>query len=187
MARHLVSAVREPSTLSIDVSELLRRPGASLKFEVDCVLEGLSMPLSRVEEGSSLDVRLRLEALVDGIHASGTVRGVVERHCRRCLATLNGDVEVPFDELYLASSEETADDDEIREIVDGFLDLEPALRDVVLVNLPLNPLCRTDCKGLCPECGADRNEGDCGHRVERVDIRWEPLSGLKERLEHTEE
>lgn len=158
-----------------------------MKFELRCVLEGLSMPLSHVDEDAGLDVRLLLEALVEGIHASGTVRGVVERRCRRCLSVLSADLEVPFDELYLTPSEETADDDEVREIVEGALDLEPALRETVLLDLPLNPLCRPDCKGLCPECGADRNEEDCGHLVDRVDFRWEPLAGLKERLEHTEE
>jgi uncharacterized protein len=61
--------------------------------------------------------------------------------------------------------------------------LEPVVRDAVILAMPLNPLHAPDCKGLCPVCGGDLNEVDCGHRVERSDLRWEPLAELKKKLE----
>jgi uncharacterized protein len=57
------------------------------------------------------------------------------------------------------------------------------VREAVLLDLPLAPLCRPDCAGLCPECGADLNAGDCGHRPNATDPRWTALDDLRERLD----
>ena len=71
------------------------------------------------------------------------------------------------------------------QIVDDHIQLEPVVRDAVLLAMPVNPVCKPDCKGLCPECGADRNVTDCGHAGGRVDLRWEPLKQL--RVDRTKE
>jgi uncharacterized protein len=59
------------------------------------------------------------------------------------------------------------------------IDLGPALREQVLLALPPSPLCTEECKGLCPTCGADLNERDCGHRPESTDPRWQALKDIQ--------
>lgn len=181
MAQGALNAVRSSSALSVDVSELLRRPGASERFVSDPVLDGLAVTLAHTLEGSALHLDVRLEALVDGIHVSGPVEGEVEVECRRCLKQLARRVRVEVEELFVYPGE--LSDPDAYEIVDEHVDLEPVVRDAVLLSLPLNPLCREDCKGLCTTCGADLNETDCGHSQEPVDIRWSGLEQLKRTLE----
>ena len=181
MVQGALIAVRNVPLLSVDVSELLRRPGASERLETDQVLDGIEVPLARVREGSPLHLDLRLEALVDGIHASGTVDGDVTIECRRCLKLFARPLRVELDDVFLYPGEGT-DDDGYR--VEGEeVDLEPVVRDAVMLALPLNPLCTEGCKGLCATCGADLNERDCGHSQEPVDIRWTGLEQLRRTLE----
>lgn len=181
MAQGTVIAVRNLPSLSVDVSELLRRPGASETVRTDHALPGIRVELAHVPEGTPLRIDLVLEALVDGIHASGAIRGVAEIECRRCLK----DVEVPLDvalsEIFMYPGEGGKDD--VYTVVGEAIDLEPAVRDAVMLALPLNPLCRDDCKGLCSTCGVDLNESDCGHSQDPVDIRWAGLEQLKRTLE----
>lgn len=94
----------------------------------------------------------------------GTMRGVLRAECRRCLTDVSEDVD---EELYLifakAGTEDTADDPDVYELDDRAveLDLRPALREQWLLLAPPYSLCKDDCKGLCPACGADRNVTSC--------------------------
>jgi uncharacterized protein len=101
----------------------------------------------------------------------------VEQECRRCLDPVVTEVVVKLDLRFdpeIEPSDETeglyAADPEADE-----LELLPALREELLLALPDFPVCREDCRGLCPTCGANRNDGDCGCRVESTDPRWEVL------------
>lgn len=180
MAEGVRIAVRDSLQLSVDVSELLRHPGATKPVEGRRTVAGIALPLARVPDDTELQLDLRLEALVDGIHATGVVRAAVELECRRCLTTFMHDSEVPMDALYLSGGE---GDDDTYPIADEMLDLEPAIRDAVMLSLPLNPLCKAGCKGLCAVCGADRNATDCGHAERQSDIRWTALEDLRRKME----
>jgi uncharacterized protein len=181
MAQGALIAVRNLQSLSVDVSELLRRPGASESVQSDQVLGGIEVPLARVRGDSPMHLDLLLEALVDGIHLSGTVAGSAAIECRRCLKDFEVPLEVGMDELFVYPGE--AESDDLYQVEDEHIDLEPAVRDSVMLALPLNPLCRDDCKGLCSTCGADLNETDCGHSQDPVDIRWTGLEHLRRTLE----
>ena len=87
--------------------------------------------------------------------------------CRRCLAPASGPLEVPVRELYT----EDGDGEETYPLVGDEMDLEPLVRDAVLLELPLAPLCRPDCLGLCPFCGVNRNEEACSCEAP-TDPRW---------------
>lgn len=182
MMKGVLTALRDSPLLSVDVSELLRRPGATKHVSLTGDLEGLGGEMARVREGSSLQLDLRLDALVDGVHVGGELSGQLSEQCSRCLRAIDAEVRVSVSELYVYQGEET-DDGDAYAIEDELIDLEPLVRDAVILALPLNPLCRPDCRGLCPRCGADRNENDCGHDVARVDIRWDALSRLRESME----
>jgi DUF177 domain-containing protein len=173
-----LNALREASKLSVEISELLRLPGTSRRFEFTEEVGGLGLDMSRVR--AAMDFSLELSALVEGILVSGHVRGLYTLECIRCLT----EVERPFDvELaeVMAYEGQPGAEDEYQISGDTAL-LEPVVRDAVILAIPLNPLCRPDCKGLCTVCGADLNTVDCGHGQTKTDLRWEPLSSLKEAL-----
>jgi uncharacterized protein len=181
MTQGALIAVRKLPSLSVDVSELLRRPGASESVQIDRVLSGVEVPLARVRDDSVLHVDVRLESLVDGIHVSGTVRGAAGVECRRCLKDLDVPLDVDLDEVFLYPGD--AGDGDAYAVTGKEIDLEPAVRDAVMLALPLNPLCTETCRGLCSTCGADLNETDCGHSQDPVDIRWTGLEQLRRTLE----
>jgi uncharacterized protein len=181
MAQGALIAVRNLPLLSVDVSELLRRPGASERLQTDQALDGIEVPLARVRDGSSLHLDLRLDALVDGIHVSGPVTGEVTIECRRCLKEFVRPLQVELDDSFVYPGEGA--EDEAYRVEGEEIDLEPVIRDAVMLALPLNPLCTDGCRGLCTTCGADLNETDCGHSQEPVDIRWTGLEQLRRSLE----
>jgi uncharacterized protein len=133
-----------------------------------------------VPPGSDLELDLRLEAVMEGVLVSGTARGRLAGECVRCL----GEVELPLDvdlqELYAYPDRagEVEEDDDVREIEDELIDLEPALRDAVVLALPFSPMCRDDCPGLCSECGARLADDPGHHHGEAVDARWAALQEL---------
>lgn len=174
--------VPRTSPLHVDVSELLRHPGSTRDLRFHGSIDGLSVPMSHVESERGLDFDLRLEALVDGIGVSGTVAGEVQMQCSRCLIAITKPMSVEIDELFLAQGEVT-EGEQAYEIQREMIDLEPAVRDAVILALPLNPLCGPDCLGLCATCGADRNETECGHEHEVKEGRWSALEQLRRTME----
>jgi len=143
--------------------------------------ESLGLELIWVPEGATLDLDLRMESVSEGVLVSGTVTGPVEGECGRCLRLIGDTVAVPIQELYAyehSTTDETTDDDEVGRVHGDLIDLEPALRDAVVLALPVNPLCRDDCPGLCPDCGRPRDELAADHTHDRADPRWAALSNL---------
>jgi uncharacterized protein len=167
---------RQP--LVIDTRELGRRPGSqrTLDFEAPAPSD-LGVGMIGVPPGSRLDLRLRLESVMEGVLVSGTVTGPLVGECARCLDPVASSVEVDLQELYAYPESDTTEDEAGR-LAGDYLDLEPVLRDAVVLALPLMPLCRDDCGGLCAVCGARRDDVDCGHEVAPVDPRWAALTDL---------
>jgi uncharacterized protein len=113
-----------------------------------------------------------------GIMAKGTVRAPWHGVCRRCAAEVDGEVVATVKERFVEEADLDPDDDAYP-IENDALDLSPMVRDAVLLELPAAPLCRPDCKGLCPWCGTDLNERPCGCVAPR-DPRWANLDVLRE-------
>lgn len=133
-----------------------------------------------VQEGSPVELDLRLEAVHEGILVSGTADVGVVGECGRCLAPISYSESVDVQELFYYDDNELSEDGEQEEqyrVEHDSIDLEPVLRDAVITSLPFQPVCRQDCRGLCSECGV-RLEDDPGHRHEVLDPRWAVLSGL---------
>lgn len=138
-----------------------------------------------VPAGTDLGLELRLEAVMEGVLVTATVTGRLAGECVRCLDPLERELETTFQELYAyGPSEDTGrgrhaedDDDELLLLDGDYLDLEQPLRDAVVLALPLAPVCRDDCPGLCPECGA-RLADDPAHTHAATDPRWAKLAGL---------
>lgn len=163
--------------LVVDTHELGRRPGTERTYDlaIDAPAD-LGSEVYGVPEGSAIDIELRLEAVMDGVLATGTASGQVTGECVRCLKVINDNFDVDFQELYLYGD---PGEDELA-LEDDLLDLEPVLRDAVVLALPHNPVCDPDCPGLCPECGV-RLADDPDHTHEAaIDPRWSALKDLKE-------
>jgi uncharacterized protein len=170
------------SPLVLDTRELPRRPGAMrpVRRTVPAPAD-LGVELIGVPAGADLDLDLRLESVSEGVLVSGTVVAPITGECGRCLRPITDSVRVPIQELYAyehSTTEETTDEDEVGRLHGDLIDLEPALRDAVVLALPTNPVCRPECPGLCPECGVPFDDLPADHNHEQVDPRWAALSQL---------
>ena len=110
---------------------------------------------------------------------TATVRATIAGECARCLDPVEHELDVEVQELFVYDPQELRDagDDDTPALVGDLLDVEPAVRDAVVLALPVAPLCREDCPGLCVECGA-RLADDPGHQHESADPRWSALQAL---------
>jgi uncharacterized protein len=168
------------SPLVVDTRELGRRPGTMRKVHRTITAPaGLGTDVIRVPEGSDLELDLRLEAVMEGILVSGSIRGRAEGECVRCLDPVEDEIEADVQELFVypGRTPEGEDEDELRELVDEMIDLEPVLYDTLVPALPFQPVCRDDCPGLCSECGARLADAP-GHTHESADPRWDALQEL---------
>ncbi|MEV5175224.1 DUF177 domain-containing protein [Streptomyces flaveolus] len=182
--------------LVIDTHELGRRPGAlqRLTREVDAPKDLGIQGVVGVPEGAPMELELRLESVMEGVLVTGTARATAEGECVRCLEPVELELEADFQEMFsypdaddrgrvIAEPGDDAEDDEDRLFVeDGLIDLEPVLRDAVVLALPMQPVCQEDCPGLCSECGA-RLADDPDHHHDAADIRWAALQGFADSLE----
>jgi uncharacterized protein len=193
MPRNTARARPDPSApWVIDTLDLGRRAGALRLYHRNVQLSaGLGIDVIGVPAGDHIILDVRLESVVEGVLVSGTASATVTGQCARCLDLVNDRLEVQLTELFAypdTATDGTTDPDEVSRVVDGLVDLEPVVRDAVLLALPQAPLCREDCLGLCPECGGKRAELGTDHRHETMDPRRAALTAkLKQRLRGTEE
>ena len=172
----------------LDTRELGRRPGSQrLVSRSVSAPADLGIEVLRVPEGSPVELDLRLEAVMEGVLVTGTATVALVGECARCLEAIDDDVTVDLQELFVyddqrASARDHGDDeleDETGRLEDDLLDLEPLLRDAVVLALPFQPLCEDDCPGLCVECGA-RLKDDPDHTHDTpVDPRWAALQQIQ--------
>jgi uncharacterized protein len=140
-------------------------------------LEGIYVPPSAAVE---LDVRL--ESVTEGVYVSGTARAPLAGECVRCLDPLTDEIAVELGELFAypdSVTDETTDEDELPRVVEETVDTQQTVRDAIVLALPLAPLCRPDCPGLCADCGEKWADLPPGHGHETLDPRW---AALRERL-----
>jgi uncharacterized protein len=167
------------SVLRIGVMELRRRPGTQREVELATPMTGLAITSAHVPADAEVVVDGILEAIEGGITIIGTVKAPWTGECRRCLDPVEGTLEVTLSEVFEARPTEgetyPIDGDEV--------DLEPVVRDAVLLHLPLAPLCRPDCPGPAPDLfptGSEEPDDDDGGSAEPApDPRWAGLEQLK--------
>ncbi|HVL81568.1 MAG TPA: DUF177 domain-containing protein [Actinomycetota bacterium] len=163
--------------LVVTVSELLSNPGSRRRLTFDQPVGGLKQELVRVEPDDPLHFDLLFEA-VDGesVHVRGEISGRLVVTCRRCLNEASAPFKAEVSEVYRPTHDVW---EEGYVVTDGKqVDLGVLTHEGVLLEMPINPTCREDCAGLCPSCGKDLNEGDCGCAPDEGDDRWGPLRDL---------
>lgn len=159
----------------VNAAELIRRPGNRKMLNLAGPITSLIVAEVRIPEDEDVELDVTIDSMADGLTVEGRLKSRWVAECRRCLAEAGKPIVLPVRELF--QSEPIAEDAYTFE--GAQLDLEPMIRDLLLLELPLAPLCRDDCAGLCPVCGVNRNDTDCGHDGKPTDARWSALEGLK--------
>jgi len=141
----------------------------------------LRVGLVGVPDGAELELTVRLDAVAEGVLVTATARAPVTGECARCLEPLAQQVEVRFQELFEYSPGVGSDAADGYSLDGDLLDIEPALRDALVLALPLAPLCRDDCPGLCVDCGVQLAKAGPEHsHGPAIDPRWAGLQKLQQ-------
>lgn len=163
----------------VDTHELGRQPGHERDINLEeKAPEELSLEMIGVPQGSPVRIEGRIESVMEGVLATGEIDVDIHGSCVRCLEAIDYPLAVDFSELFVYD-DRPVEDDESR-LVGDLLDLELVVRDAVLLDLPTNPLCKPDCRGLCTECGANLNEDPEHAHDAPIDPRWAGLQSLKD-------
>src|SRR5277367_5948043 len=185
MARkHHHTAHPDPgSPLVVNIARLGRRPGSMFPLH-DTVPSPsrIGLELIGIAPGAPLDLDLRVESVSEGVLVSGTLSAPTTGECSRCLTPFDGRVEVGLTELFAypdSITEATTEEDEVGRVVDNIVDLEQPIVDAVGLELPFSPVCRADCPGLCPRCGAALAIAEPGHHHDEIDPRWAKLAAMR--------
>jgi uncharacterized protein len=169
----------------VDVRSLIGKPGAYERLDLtEPAGPGVSTAVVAVAEDEPITARVMLESVREGILVTGDAVTTGDAVCSRCLDPVRVPVAADLQELYAWTAAEAEVDDlgELGPHLDGeTLDLRPAIRDGLILEMPLAPLCDLDCPGLCAECGAKLAD-DPDHHHDTTDPRWEALSALKDDL-----
>ncbi len=181
--------------------DLPRRAGEMREYELTISDHGsMGIPFFGIPAGEDIEIDLRIAAVSEGVLASAAVRALAVGECTRCLDRIELELEEEFHELYIYESDPRSknrnqkrdeivvdDEEEIVTMQGDFIDLVGPVRDALLLNLPVNPLCSEDCLGLCALCGVKWIDLPEDHGHEQVDIRWAGLEKLKGFIEPPDE
>jgi uncharacterized protein len=169
----------------ISLQQLDQRP---VRFHVDIPAGELEYD-PKLEQTSVLHAEGTVTLLnhsLGEVRVEGKLTVGMKATCDRCLETIDYPLENRFDLLYMPAESGKGGEDEIDEgaievgyYEDNGLVLNDILREVVLLALPMQLVCDEACKGICPVCGRNRNQGDCGCHVETADDRWSKLRALR--------
>lgn len=159
--------------LRLNARELLRQPGLSRQIQAD--LDAIDLGVDDDRITGLVAIELQAVSSIDGIVVAGSISTPWRAPCRRCLTDVTGTAQIAVDEVY----QDDVSDEQAFPIEGDQIDMAPAVREYVLLELPDGPLCRDDCAGICPVCGIDRNQGSCECDLTVRDDRWAALDDLK--------
>ncbi|MBC7331444.1 MAG: DUF177 domain-containing protein [Synergistetes bacterium] len=170
----------------IELEELEKNPGKVLDFTFEEGFEPFDYRGEQVEFVEDVFVDGGAVRVKDGIMVWGEVTTTLKLHCSRCLEPFEFPVKFDFEVEYrrgeerLDSKEKALKDDDFRiaYFTGENIDIEEDIKQFIILSIPMKPLCREECKGLCPVCGKNLNEGDCGCQRDLEDPRWSALKEL---------
>jgi uncharacterized protein len=155
----------------LDVGDLLAHPGEIRSVEFSGAIDA---EIAQARVTGNLDVQARLEGLNEGIYMVARAEVPVEITCNRCLVDWEETLDVEVRQLFTRQPDEDG-----YGVAEHWIDTEGPIRDEVVLALPLVPVCREDCEGICASCGADLNTAPCtGHE----EAERSPFAGLKDLL-----
>ncbi|MDD4237702.1 MAG: DUF177 domain-containing protein [Desulfotomaculaceae bacterium] len=163
--------------LQLDVARLKRSPGESVSFEIIAEMPPLKMAVEKISFDGPVKAVLNATNTGQTIMVEGTVSGMLQLNCCRCLEPFSYSFEVPFAEIYTTAVDEAKDEEAIPFSGD-VLDITPEVLKDLIMELPMKAVCHEECQGLCPGCGQNLNQGRCGCEVTEVDPRLSVLRDI---------
>ncbi|MEQ1737053.1 MAG: DUF177 domain-containing protein [Rhodoglobus sp.] len=164
------------SPFDLNVRDIVHRPGEMRERAIDLAApEQYGTGAATVKEGTPMQLDVKLEGLHEGILVSAEIETEATGECVRCLDPVSIPVQVEFQELFAYSLDEAFD----FAVRDDHVDLEPVVRDAVVLALPFQPVCRPDCPGLDPETGEKLADNPERSPREVLDPRWAALEGFQ--------
>lgn len=166
----------------VSITNLRRSIGNRVHEQRSGRLGELRVADSHMPENAQVTADVVLDSVDGGIEAGAVVTAPWVGECRRCLQPVGGELRCEVRELYRPrpSGEPPEQDEETYPLRGEMIDLRPLVRDAILLEMPIAPLCREDCAGLCPTCGADLNDGKCDCPPAVGDPRWAALDVLRD-------
>jgi uncharacterized protein len=166
--------LNERNPLRLNVGFLLNKNvGYSRNFEFDVPHPVIDGDL----EVKKLTGTLHATRTGQGVYMHGKLTAITPIECVRCLDEFDQILTAELDELFVYPPQNDVEP-ELTITEEAILDLNPILRELFILDTPIQPVCRTDCKGLCPICGENRNEQQCEHPEEDIDPRFAVLKSL---------
>lgn len=159
----------------VNVADLMHRPGARRLEHLSGPTAAMRVAATDVPDHSQLEVESLLEPAGAGIVATGWAQADWVSECRRCEQPVSGTLRAEFREQFEPGADPEGDTYPLSR---DQVDLELVAREAILLDLPLAPVCREGCAGLCPTCGADLNDGPCTCAPAVADPRWSALDAL---------
>jgi uncharacterized protein len=190
------------SVFNFNTHDLPHRAGEMREHQLSLLLsEPLGVDLLAIKPGERIEVELRITSVDEGVLATGEITAVATGECGRCLDPITWPIDEAFTELFyyetaasraaekgkkgaksISKREEKKDidleADELTFMIGDEIDLELPIRDAVILNLPVNPLCSDECPGLCQGCGEKWINLPADHAHNPEDPRWAALKGL---------
>jgi uncharacterized protein len=178
----------EPGSFHVSLTHLPRRPGHMWESELELTAPSeLEVGMARLAPGSKMPADIRIESVLDGVLVTLDFDFEVEAECARCLEPFTWTDRAHVTELFLYEEtdsrgrvvpavEDESDELTVFHVREDSIDLLEVVRDAIVLDLPLSPLCRPDCLGICPQCGEIVEDASHGHAT--TDARWSALEGL---------
>ena len=189
-------SAKSESPFRVNLHELPRRAGEMRQYQLKFPApEAIGTPLLAIPAGEPIEIKFRAESVSDGVLVTGEISSRAKGECGRCLEALDRELTHKFQELFnyesrmpqRSGAQHKGEEDEANEVddelfaLDGdFADLEVPIRDAVILAMPINPVCRPDCRGLCSECGERLDSLPEGHSHTKIDPRWSGLAGWQQ-------
>jgi len=157
----------------INVSDILKNNGASLDVEFSEKIEDLEANDSGIVFDSPVSFKGKLTNLKGMLRLDGHVAVQYKVKCYRCLKDLKRTMSFDLTERFVSSNNST--DSDVYTYNGNYVDTDKAVKDNIILNLPMKHVCDVGCKGLCPKCGTNLNERECSCEEDDINPRMEAL------------
>lgn len=162
--------------MQIDVSSIKSSKGASMKLKLSESIEFSSKRLGELEFKEPIVLEGTISNKGDQFLLKADIKTTILLKCNRCYKAVAREIDLTIEEMFAENS--IGKDEEIWTFTGNIIELNPVIISNIALDIPMKVLCSGDCKGLCPKCGHDLNESDCGCDMTEIDPRFEKLWSL---------
>ena len=163
--------------MKVNIAKIIKQNALRESIQTELTPEMLGITKEDADIKGSIALDFEIANVGDVILLEGTIGAVVERSCGRCLKAYTAKYTGDFKEKFYPLGTEGIGEDELV-FTDDFVDITETVREALLLSIPIQSLCRQDCRGLCHVCGADNNEIDCDCKAQVINPKFAALQSL---------